>query len=295
MNAARVGGLAAPQLQRRISGGCPTGRSDSHGQPRRHGRLRDGYRRRHHGGHRGHRAERWRDHRRVSLAVDPTATQSRVTGTCGAGAAIASIAQAGSVSCRTLPTSLPPSGAAGGDLAGSTYPNPTIAASAVNSAKVSDNTLTGSDVNESTLAQVPSAVQLRQPRRATGERLRPGGESSPSARWELRVSRRSRTAGSTATQASPAASGYFKDSLGIGPSQGSVLRPFAPRAALGVVFTLPAGYRPARYLSHPDHARREAATSALNLGHDGSVTPDCGTTDVLLCRASTESSFRAGA
>lgn len=35
-----------------------------------------------------------------------------------------------------LPTSLPPSGAAGGDLAGSTYPNPVIAAGAVTDAKI---------------------------------------------------------------------------------------------------------------------------------------------------------------
>lgn len=37
-----------------------------------------------------------------------------------------------------LPTALPPSGAAGGDLAGSTYPNPVIAAGAVTDAKIND-------------------------------------------------------------------------------------------------------------------------------------------------------------
>jgi hypothetical protein len=50
-----------------------------------------------------------------------------------------------------------PSGAAGGGLAGS-YPNPAIAPNAVGSAQVIDNGLTGADVNESTLAQVPSAL-----------------------------------------------------------------------------------------------------------------------------------------
>jgi hypothetical protein len=48
-------------------------------------------------------------------------------------------------------------GAAGGDLAGS-YPDPVIASSAVNSAKVANNTLTGDDIAESTLGQVPSAL-----------------------------------------------------------------------------------------------------------------------------------------
>jgi hypothetical protein len=50
----------------------------------------------------------------------------------------------------------PATGAAGGDLAGN-YPNPSIAAGAVNAAKVADNSLTGSNIDESSLGAVPSA------------------------------------------------------------------------------------------------------------------------------------------
>jgi hypothetical protein len=49
-----------------------------------------------------------------------------------------------------------PSGPAGGDLTGK-YPNPLVTANAIGSAEVIDNSLTGADINESTL-QVSSAL-----------------------------------------------------------------------------------------------------------------------------------------
>lgn len=51
-----------------------------------------------------------------------------------------------------VPTGLPPSGIAGGDLLGSTYPNPVIAALAISTAKLADLAVTGAKIAAKTVA-----------------------------------------------------------------------------------------------------------------------------------------------
>ncbi len=77
--------------------------------------------------------------------------QLRISASCQAGEAIRAINADGSVACETDDLGGSPAGGAGGSLAGS-YPNPTIAQSAVGSTEVADGSLTSADIFDGTIA-----------------------------------------------------------------------------------------------------------------------------------------------
>lgn len=62
----------------------------------------------------------------------------------------------GTLSLPPSPSALPPNGPAGGDLTG-TFPNPQIGTNAVGADEVADGSLTGADIDESTLSGVDAA------------------------------------------------------------------------------------------------------------------------------------------
>jgi hypothetical protein len=80
-------------------------------------------------------------------SLDPSVVQRRVSDNCPPGESIRAIDASGaSVTCETVGGGGNPTGAAGGDLAGSSYPNPEIAPDTVGSPEVAQQSLTQNDL-----------------------------------------------------------------------------------------------------------------------------------------------------
>ncbi|MDQ1538990.1 MAG: hypothetical protein QOE58_3383 [Actinomycetota bacterium] len=140
-----------------------------------------------------------------------------------------------------------PTGAASGDLTG-TYPAPTIAPNAVNSAKVADNTLTGADIQNGSvaaadLAATPSQTVAAYPVGAANACPAQTGifcGDSDGDPWPWENYGTSTDEGAT----------FFKDLSGVVHLQGLV-RCWGAADFCGnspVIFYLPAGHRPAKNL-----------------------------------------------
>ena len=175
----------------------------------------------------------------------PDVLQQRVSGACPPGKAIASVGQNGSTTCNDFPAALPPTGPAGGDLAGSSYPNPQLAVGSVTAAELDAG---------SSFTPAPGVPDPVVPACL-------GSSASPF--WQ-----------NLAPHVNNGAA-FARDEFGFVHLRGVVQQcfgsPFAPEID-PLIFTLPAGFQPAREEVLLAISSNTAGFVRINVNADGQVS-----------------------
>jgi hypothetical protein len=202
------------------------------------------------------------------------------------------------VACTALLFAMTGAGYAAGMLGPNTVGTKQLKKNAVTSPKVKNNAITGADVNEGSLAKVPSAANADNAANATNAASAANaanlGGQPPSA-YAASANEAYHEVGAAGQppfqngwgnfSPSWSSAGYYIDSLGVVHLKGTITGGTSSAAA----FTLPAGYRPTKSLFFL--AASNTGEALLEVLSDGSVVPiNAGTTFGL-----DGTIFRAGA